>query len=98
MSDSNPFSRSKITCGQFPSTNFYSHKFRHHFYFPDLPNSMETYFNVGQNSLAAFPDVKVDLQTLLADGDRVVRNAVTVTHKGCWAGIEATNRSIVGNR
>lgn len=30
----------------------YSHKFRHHFDFPDLPNSIETYVNVGQNLLA----------------------------------------------
>ncbi len=73
----------------------YSHEFGHHFDFPDLPNSMETFVNVGQNFLSAFPDVKVDLQMLLADGDYVVeRNVVTATHQGVWGGVEATNKPV----
>lgn len=69
--------------------------FSHHFDFPELPNSMETFVSVGQNFLSAFPDVKADVQLLLADGQYVVeRNAVHATHRGYFNGVEPTGRSI----
>ena len=56
---------------------------------------METFISVGQNFLAAFPDVQVEVQDLLVDGAYVVeRNQVSATHKGAFAGIKATGRAV----
>ncbi|MEM8530503.1 MAG: ester cyclase [Chloroflexota bacterium] len=69
--------------------------FRHHFNFPALPHTMETFISVGQNFLAAFPDVRVEVQDILVDGAYVVeRNQVRATHKGTFAGIKATGRAV----
>ena len=69
--------------------------FRHHFNFPALLNTMETFISVGQNFLAAFPDVKVEIKDLLVDGTYVVEhNQVRATHKGTFAGIKATGRAV----
>lgn len=46
--------------------------------------------------LSAFPDLKIEAEQIIASGDTVVvRMRVTGTHKGNYAGIPATNKSIV---
>jgi steroid delta-isomerase-like uncharacterized protein len=45
--------------------------------------------------LAAFPDLQWELQTMIADGERVVTWAVARgTHAGPWLGIPATGRRV----
>lgn len=69
--------------------------FYHHFNFEDRPNTMATFISVGQNFLSAFPDVHVEVQHLIADGDYVVeRNHVTATHQGTFADIPATGKRV----
>ncbi len=49
--------------------------------------------NIGM-LLNAFPDLRVEIQDILASGDRVVvRMRATGTHKGNFAGIAPTNKS-----
>ena len=46
--------------------------------------------------LRAFPDLKIDIEEVIASGNSVVtRFQMTATHKGSYAGIAATNKSIV---
>ena len=73
----------------------FSSKIIHHFNFPDRSNRMDSFVSVGQTFLSAFPDVKVDLQQILAEGDLVVeQNRVSATHKGTFDGIKATNKKV----
>jgi predicted ester cyclase len=73
----------------------FSSKFLHHFNFPNRTNKMDSFVSVGQTFLSAFPDVKVDLQQILAEGDLVVeQNKVSATHKGAFNGIKATNKKV----
>jgi predicted ester cyclase len=73
----------------------FSRQFSHHFDFPDQTNRMDSFVSVGQNFLAAFPDVRVELKSLLAEGDFVVeRNTVSATHLGIFNGTEASNKRI----
>lgn len=69
--------------------------FRHHFDLPGLPDNLAGFQQVGQAFLAAFPDVRVDLHDLIAEGDFVVeRNSVTATHTGAYQGIAPTDRTV----
>jgi len=44
----------------------------------------------------AFPDLRVETEQIIASGDTVVvRMRMTATHKGSFAGIAPTNKSIV---
>jgi predicted ester cyclase len=73
----------------------FSSKFTHHFNFPNRSRKMDSFVSVGQTFLSAFPDVKVDLQQILAEGDLVVeQNKVSATHKGTFDGIKATNKKV----
>jgi predicted ester cyclase len=73
----------------------FASEFIHHFNFPGRTNKMSSFISVGQTFLSAFPDVKVDLQQLLAEGDLVAeRNNVTATHKGSFDGIKSTNKKV----
>jgi predicted ester cyclase len=73
----------------------FSDKFIHHFNFPDRTNKMDSFISVGQLFLSAFPDVKVDLQQILAEGNIVVeQNKVSATHKGIFNGIKPTNKKV----
>ncbi len=73
----------------------FSDKFTHHFNFPDRSNKMDSFVSVGQMFLSAFPDVKVDLQRILAEGDFVVeQNKVSATHSGTFNGVKATNKKV----
>lgn len=70
-------------------------RFSHHFDFPNLPGSLDTFISVGQGFLPAFPDLKVNLQTLVANKDFVVeRNIVNGTHLGAWVGVKPTGRKV----
>jgi len=74
----------------------FSKNFRHHFNFPNRSDRMDSFVSVGQTFLRAFPDVKVNLLRLLAEGDLVVeQNQVSATHKGTFKGIRATGRKVV---
>jgi len=45
--------------------------------------------------LQAFPDLHVEIEDLVAEGDRVVaRNTVTGTHRGAYLGLPAAQRRI----
>ncbi len=73
----------------------FSGKFTHHFNFPGRTNKMDSFVSVGQMFLSAFPDVKVELQRILAEGDLVVeQNKVSATHKGTFNGIKPTGRKV----
>lgn len=70
-------------------------KFIHHFNFEGQHNSLSSFVSVGQEFLSAFPDVKVKIIKLLAEGDYVVElNTVNATHKGTYFNIPATNRIV----
>lgn len=72
--------------------------FRHHFDLPGLPDDLAGFQQVGQAFLAAFPDVRVALHDLLAEGDFVVeRTTVTATHTGAYQGIAPTGRAVRWN-
>jgi steroid delta-isomerase-like uncharacterized protein len=46
--------------------------------------------------LRAFPDLKLEIEEIVANGNTVVTQfQMTATHKGAYAGIAATNKSIV---
>ena len=42
----------------------------------------------------AFPDLRLEIEQILASGDVVVRMGITATHKGTFAGIAATNKRV----
>ncbi len=69
--------------------------FVHHFKDPNLPPGRAGLAALGAAVSGAFPDVKVEIQDLLADGDRVVERCVaTATHSGPFNGVPATGRSV----
>ena len=48
-----------------------------------------------ETQLKAFPDLHIDIEQILASGDHVVvRARLTGTHKGNFAGIAPTNKSV----
>lgn len=56
------------------------------------PEGFKTFFTAMR---AAFPDLKVEVQTLVADGDQVgFAYTITGTHRGAFQGVESTGRSI----
>ena len=63
--------------------------------FPGVPPGPEGFMGVIGAFLAAFPDMKVTVQEVIADGDRVsTRGRMTGTHKGDFQGIPATGKSV----
>ena len=49
-----------------------------------------------ENILRAFPDLRIETEQIIASGDSVVtRMRMTATHKGTFAGIAPTNKSII---
>jgi steroid delta-isomerase-like uncharacterized protein len=49
-----------------------------------------------ENIFRAFPDLQIETEQIIASGDSVVaRIRMTATHKGSFAGIAPTNKSIV---
>lgn len=48
--------------------------------------------------LSAFPDLHIETEDRLVDGDKVVyRNVVTGTHRGTYMGVEPTGKKITYN-
>jgi predicted ester cyclase len=48
--------------------------------------------------LRAFPDLRVTVEDVIAEGDKVVaRNTVTGTHQGEYMGLQATGKSVTYN-
>jgi len=49
-----------------------------------------------ETMFTAFPDLRIEIEQIIAGGDSVVvRARATGTHKGNFAGIAATNKSVV---
>lgn len=62
---------------------------------PDAPRGPESTKKFLAPLLAAFPDVHVTIQDMIAEGDKVVvRNTWHATHKGMWNGVAATGRQV----
>ncbi|GAA4899540.1 hypothetical protein LX16_0743 [Stackebrandtia albiflava] len=60
----------------------------------DVPASVAVK-RVWQMLLRAFPDIRVEVQDVIGEGDRMVfRNTVTATHRGEYRGIAPTGRSV----
>jgi steroid delta-isomerase-like uncharacterized protein len=69
--------------------------FVHHFQDPRIPRGREGFKMLGKSVAMAFPDVHVEIEDLVAEGETVVeRNTVTATHKGEFNGIPATGRKV----
>jgi C-1 hydroxylase len=48
-----------------------------------------------EGGLASFPDLHLDVKSIIAEGDRVtLRITVTATHKGEFLGVPATGRKV----
>ena len=59
------------------------------------PRSPELVKREAQAWLVAFPDLRFDLEQMIADEDQVVsRYTLKGTHTGTWNGIPATNKKI----
>jgi predicted ester cyclase/limonene-1,2-epoxide hydrolase len=72
--------------------------FAHHFGYVNDPGGMTSWVRTGQDFLTGFPDVKVKLHALIAEGDYVAEvNTATGTHRGSFRGIEATGRVVSWN-
>jgi steroid delta-isomerase-like uncharacterized protein len=55
----------------------------------------DTYLGIVAANLTAFPDLKWTVEDMRAEGDTVaVRYSMTGTHKGPFAGVEATGKAI----
>lgn len=55
----------------------------------------DTYLSIVAANLTAFPDLKWTVQDMRAEGDTVaIRYSMTGTHKGPFAGVEATGKAI----
>lgn len=74
--------------------------FRHHFSYVDrrgrpVPGDLRSWVETGMAFLRGFPDVKVTLHELVAEGDLVLeRNTAVGTHRGPFHGRPATGRMV----
>jgi steroid delta-isomerase-like uncharacterized protein len=56
----------------------------------------EDFKSIHRNFCEAFPDVRIDVEDVIAEGDKVAaRWTATMTHRGDSLGIKATNRKVV---
>lgn len=63
---------------------------------PDLPPTREGTLEFFRHLLAAFPDMHMNVEDLIASGDKTVaRVTATGTHKGEFMGLPATGRRAV---
>lgn len=61
-------------------------------------NDLETFRDFTEHVLQAFPDMKVKIVSIFAEGDQViVRWTATATHKGEFLGTAATGRKVPWN-
>jgi steroid delta-isomerase-like uncharacterized protein len=73
----------------------YAPDFVNHSAPPGMPNDREGFKAFVGANLGAFPDVKVTIDTLVAEGDKVVsRWTGTGTHTGELMGIPATGKQV----
>lgn len=64
----------------------------HNPFAPEYPPGIEVFRQIDTNITAAFPDVKVNIDIILAEGDMVAsRHSVEGTNKGDFNGIPASN-------
>jgi predicted ester cyclase len=69
--------------------------FCHNFGFSGLSDRLDSFVAVGQSFLAAFPDVHVELEALVAEGPWVAEiNRVSAHHRGTWRGISPTGKHL----
>jgi steroid delta-isomerase-like uncharacterized protein len=62
---------------------------------PGVPGTKEGFWQVVIATRAAFPDVRVAPEDMLAEGDQVMfRDTVHATHLGAFQGIDATGRRL----
>ncbi len=65
---------------------------------PGIPPTKDGVLLYFRMLLAAFPDFRMDVEDVIASGDKAVaRVRVTATHKGEFMGIPATGRSAIVN-
>ncbi|MFI9550734.1 ester cyclase [Nonomuraea endophytica] len=68
---------------------------RFHTPVPTGASAVQVITNVWATLLRAFPDIRVTVEDVVADGDKVVyRNTVTGTHLGEYRGIAPTGNAI----
>ena len=69
--------------------------FRHHFTYTTPDDGIRTWVATGQDFLRGFPDVQVEIVSLIEDGPFVVEhNIARGTHLGSFRGHERTGRSV----
>src|SRR5438093_6980197 len=62
---------------------------------PGLSNDKAGVVETIRQILAAFPDMKVDVEQLVASGDRVaIRSTIRGTHEGEFTGVPATGKTV----
>jgi steroid delta-isomerase-like uncharacterized protein len=65
---------------------------------PIEANGLQGVKNVFATLHAAFPDLHISLEDLIADGDKVVtRERITGTHRGNYMGVPATGKQVAYN-
>ncbi|HSL00536.1 MAG TPA: ester cyclase [Rubrobacteraceae bacterium] len=70
-----------------------SNSINHEAYKPDWQRGVNGYKRTFEWLLAAFPDFRVDIEDIVADGDKVAaRVSMSGTHEGEFVGIPATSR------
>lgn len=75
----------------------FSLDYAHHFHFPGeiLPAGLAGSARVGEIFGVAFPEIKVTLEILIAEGDYVLeRSSVEALHTGDFLNIPATNQTV----
>ncbi len=69
--------------------------FVHHFDLPGIPADGAGFRQLAAAVLTAFPDIRVTVELLVAEGDRVVELAsVRATHAGTFQGLPPTGREV----
>jgi steroid delta-isomerase-like uncharacterized protein len=62
---------------------------------PGLPGSKAGFQQAVILTRGAFPDVRVDIEDMISEGDRVMfRDTATATHRGEFQGIPATGKHL----
>ena len=69
--------------------------FKDHVPFPGLPPGIEGFKALSAGIYQAFPDVRVTIEQLIAEGDMVAERATAhATHKGPFQGIPPTGKKV----
>ena len=75
--------------------DLFAEDFAHQIAIPGLPSGREGMKAVGAVVYSAFPDVKVEIKELIAEGDFVVEKTIAkATHKGDFAGFPASGDAV----